>query len=112
MHSSAAIFPHPPLDFPHPTATALLRSHARLRRLHRVNRQVRPRESRSLGLSVLLTALGDALHDAVVLDVVGVVGLDVRRQPVESPLKRLLAAGVHHARLYRSVSHCPRKMHK
>ena len=51
---------------------------------------------------VLLAALGDPRDDAVVLDVVGVVGLDVGGQPVQCPLKRVLAARVHHARLPRS----------
>ena len=46
-----------------------------------------------------LTAGGGALDDAVVLDVVGVVGLDVDGEAVEGALESVLGGRVHHAGL-------------
>jgi hypothetical protein len=46
-----------------------------------------------------LAASGGALDDAVVLDVVGVVGLDVDGETVERTLKSVLGGRVHHAGL-------------
>ena len=53
---------------------------------------------------VLLAALGDPRDNAVVLDVIGVVGLNVGGQPVKCPLKRVFAARVHHAWLQQRQS--------
>ena len=46
-----------------------------------------------------LSALGDARLDVIELDVVGVVGLDVGGETVESALDGLLGGAVHHAGL-------------
>lgn len=43
---------------------------------------------------------GGALDDFAVLDVVGVVGLDVDGETVEGALEGLLGGGVHHAGLF------------
>lgn len=51
------------------------------------------------GDAMRLAAGGGALDDAVVLDVVGVVGLDVDGDAVEGALEGVLGRGVHHARL-------------
>jgi hypothetical protein len=53
----------------------------------------------SRGGRVRLTAGGSALDDAVVLDVVGVVGLDVNSEAVERTLEGILGGRVHHAGL-------------
>jgi hypothetical protein len=47
-----------------------------------------------------LAAGGGALDDFALLDVVGVVGLDVDGEAVEGALDGLLGGGVHHAGLY------------
>ena len=47
-----------------------------------------------------LAAGGGALDDFAVLDVVGVVGLDVDGEAVEGALEGLLGGGVHHAGLH------------
>ena len=46
-----------------------------------------------------LTAGGGALDDFALLDVVGVVGLDVDGEAVEGALEGVLGGGVHHAGL-------------
>ena len=46
-----------------------------------------------------LAASGGALDDFAVLDVVGVVGLDVDGEAVEGALEGVLGRGVHHAGL-------------
>ena len=46
-----------------------------------------------------LAAGGGALDDFTLLDVVGVVGLDVDGEAVEGALEGLLGRGVHHAGL-------------
>lgn len=46
-----------------------------------------------------LSALGDSANDALVFDVVGVVGLNVGGQTVESALDGFLRGRVHHAGL-------------
>lgn len=46
-----------------------------------------------------LTALGNPGDNVVVLNVIGVVGLDVRGQTVQSALQGFLRRRVHHARL-------------
>jgi hypothetical protein len=46
-----------------------------------------------------LTAFGDSADDAVVFDVVGVVGLDVGCETVEGALDGFFGGGVHHAGL-------------
>jgi hypothetical protein len=46
-----------------------------------------------------LTAFGDSANDAVELDIVGVVGLDVGCKAVESALDGFFGRGVHHAGL-------------
>ena len=50
-----------------------------------------------------LSALGHARLDVIELDVVGVVGLDVGGETVESALDGLLGGAVHHAGLEGSV---------
>lgn len=50
-------------------------------------------------IGCILTALGHPLYNAVVLDVVRVVGLDISGNAIECTLERLLGSGVHHARL-------------
>lgn len=47
-----------------------------------------------------LAARRGALDDFALLDVVGVVGLDVDGEAVEGALDGLLGGGVHHAGLY------------
>lgn len=51
-----------------------------------------------------LAAGGGALDDGVLLNVVGVVGLDVDGNAVERALEGVLGRGVHHARLEYRVS--------
>jgi hypothetical protein len=46
-----------------------------------------------------LATSGGALDDFAVLDVVGVVGLDVDGEAVEGALESILGGGVHHAGL-------------
>ena len=54
---------------------------------------------RSHRVGTLLAALCNPLQNAFVLNVVGVVGLDVGSEAVECPLKCIFRGGVHHARL-------------
>lgn len=55
-------------------------------------------------LQFALAALGHALDNALVLDVVGVVGLDVGGKTIEGALDRFLGGGVHHARLQKDTA--------
>lgn len=55
---------------------------------------------RSRQVDMRLAAGGGALDDFALLDVVGVVGLDVDGEAVEGALDGLLGGGVHHAGLY------------
>lgn len=52
----------------------------------------------------LSTALGDAGSNAVVLDVVLVVCLDLSTNAVERALQRILGRGVHHLGLFEEWS--------
>lgn len=54
--------------------------------------------------SSCLAAGGGALDDLAVLNVVGVVGLDVNGDTVEGALESVLGGGVHHAGLWECVS--------
>jgi len=73
--------------------------------------QARFREARAVGSSDVvgwsteagspLVTLGDPGHDAVVLDVVLIVGLDIGSDAVEGPLERFLRGRVHHTRVLR-----------
>jgi hypothetical protein len=63
---------------------ALLSDEAEIRELERVRR---------------LAALGDSGDDALVLDVIGVVGLDVGGETVEGALDGFLGGRIHHAGL-------------
>lgn len=47
-----------------------------------------------------LAALGDSRDNIVVLDVVGVVSLDISGETVERALDGFLGGGVHHAGLF------------
>lgn len=47
-------------------------------------------------IAMLLAALGNSRDDALVLNVVWVVGLNVGSQAVECPLKRIFGGRVHH----------------
>ena len=54
------------------------------------------------GVSVvgrLLAVFGHSCNDTVVFDVVGIVGLDISGDAIQSTLKRFLRRRVHHARL-------------
>ena len=53
---------------------------------------------------VRLATLGDAVENAVPLDVVGIVRLDVSSKTVESALDSFLGSRVHHAGLPNLVS--------
>lgn len=44
-----------------------------------------------------LAALGDFLYNAVVFDVVGVIGLNIRGKTVQCTLEGILGGRVHHA---------------
>lgn len=54
--------------------------------------------------SSCLAAGGGALDDLAVLNVVGIVGLDVNGDTVEGALESVLGGGVHHAGLWECVS--------
>jgi hypothetical protein len=56
-------------------------------------------EVRGFGRVRRLAALGDSGDDALVLDVIGVVGLDVGSKTVEGALDGFLGGRVHHAGL-------------
>lgn len=69
---------------------------------------------RVLDILVPLAPLGHPRDDAVVLDVIWVVGLDVGCEAVECPLKCIFRGGVHHARLVNSqspISHSTMRIH-
>lgn len=53
-----------------------------------------------------LAALGDAAEDGLVLDIVGVVGLDVGGEAVERTLQGVLGGGIHHAGLSGACQLC------
>jgi len=55
-----------------------------------------------------LTAFGDSADDAVELDIVGVVGLDVGCEAVEGALDGFFGGGVHHAWVLRRIIRAPR----
>ena len=54
-------------------------------------------------IAMLLAALGNSRDDALVLNVVWVVGLNVGSQAVECPLKRIFGGRVHHTWLSREM---------
>lgn len=54
--------------------------------------------------SARLAALGDSRDDALVLDVVRVVGLDIGGQTVERALESVFRRRVHHAGLWNEMS--------
>jgi len=56
---------------------------------------------------ICLTALGNSADDVVVLDVIGVVGLDVGSETVESALDSFLGGRVHHTGILRRVIRAP-----
>lgn len=56
-------------------------------------------EIRGFGRVRHLAALGDSGDDALVLDVIGVVGLDVGSETIEGALNSFLGGRVHHAGL-------------
>ena len=53
---------------------------------------------------LLSTALKDPVDDVVVLEVVGIVSLDVGGEAIKGALKGFLGARVHHARLCKAFS--------
>lgn len=55
-------------------------------------------------IAMLLAALGNSRDDALVLNVVWVVGLNVGSEAVECPLKRIFGGRVHHTWLSRQWS--------
>ena len=52
-----------------------------------------------MGKEVCLATLGDSGLDVVPLDVVGIVGLDIGRETVQSALDGFLGGRVHHTGL-------------